>query len=103
MCVHTSQRSGKVFKASKNMGHMFAYRSACVLVSRNTVVERKLDRSSYLKWCLRGPCVQRGMGFNLVFCSILVCYSILFIFLVRIKFQTFTKAVSSISLGNTKV
>lgn len=49
-------------------------KGACVLVSRITeFVEVKADLS-YLERCLNEPCVEEGIGFNLLFRSaILSC------------------------------
>lgn len=68
----------RFLKCQKNMGACLLIKSTCVLVSRNTdVVEGKADLNSYLKWRHNGPCVEKGIGFNFTFCSILVCCSVL--------------------------
>lgn len=72
-CVHRSQGPpqglGKVLKASEYGGICLLGKHACVLVSRITeFVEGKADLS-YLERCLNGPCVEEGIGFNLMFCS----------------------------------
>lgn len=53
-------------------------KSACVLSVRNTNgVAGRADLSSYLKRCPDGPCVEKGIGLPVIFCSISACCSVL--------------------------